>query len=276
MATTVSRRRLGNRLRLARESAQLTAAQVASKLGVSQPTVTRMERGQVGVRARDLAMLLDLYQAEDKEREELLEFGRERERGWWTKYASVLRPGYYAYTSFEAEADEIWDWQSVIVPGHLQTEGYVRALMSGAGPMASEEPERLIEVRMERQRHLAKTRPQMRVVLDESVLHRVVGSQQVMAEQLHRLVEVARAPHVVIQVLPYGQGATAAGLGEFTVLSYADGMQVVWGDTVTGDSCLEEEKPHLCIVAFDHLRKTALPPAASLAMLEQALARSAR
>lgn len=273
-ATTVSRRRLGNRLRSARVSANFTAAQVAAALDVSHSTIIRMEKGQVGVRPDQLDRLVGMYGVIDQA-DELVELNRKQEKGWWTRYASVLQPGYYAYVSFEAEADEITTWEPTLVPGFLQTEAYYRAMMRGAGGAVIPESrvEALLEVRLERQRHLEATDPAIEVVIGEPVLHWVVGDLEVMTEQRRKLLEAA--DRMSIRVVPFQRGADIAGFGGITVLRYSDGLEVVWGETVAGDSALEEDRSDLCLAAVEHLRSAALDEAGSLEMLKQALERSA-
>jgi len=49
------------RLRMAREMAGLSQAQVAKKLGLHRPSVTEMEAGRRSVTAEEIVVLADLY-----------------------------------------------------------------------------------------------------------------------------------------------------------------------------------------------------------------------
>ncbi len=268
-------RRIGRELARLREAAGLDQAQAAKIIDGDRTVISKIEHGRRKPRRLELKALLDAYGASADDRDYLLDLaGDTRERGWWTRYTSVISKNYASYIGFEAEADEIWDWEPVTIPGHLQTEEYARALMRGMGPLAADDTDALVEVRMERQRHLAESKPVISAVLDESVLHRVVGTPEVHAGQLARLADAATDPRIEIRVIPYDRGARAVGFGGFTVLSYKDGMRLVWGDTAAGDSCMEDENPHLCVVAFDHLRSSALGPDASLALIRRTLERS--
>jgi len=60
-------------------------------------------------------------------------------------------------------------------------------------------------------------------VLDESVLHRLIGSPQVMADQLSYIAERATLPHILVQVVPAGNGANAGLSGGFALAS-CDGV----------------------------------------------------
>lgn len=217
----------------------------------------------------ELSALLDLYRAEPAEREQLQALSESRgERGWWAPYSAVMTRAFAEYVAFEAEAAEIWHWLPAVVPGHLQTEEYARAVMEAMG---TPNMDQLLKVRMLRQHHLASREVRFRTILDQSVLTRIVGSTADHAAQLRRLAEVAEAPYTQLQILPYAQGAHAVGVGGFTVLTYLDGAQVVWGDTVAGDSCWEDDRPELCLAAFERLHAAALDPAQSARLIHDAL-----
>ncbi len=82
----------------------------------------------------------------------------------------------------ERKAVRIHGWQPFVVPGLLQTEEYARELIRVSRPQDSEAAvEELVAARMERQTILTRDDPPMLwYVLDEGILHRVVGSAEVM------------------------------------------------------------------------------------------------
>lgn len=262
-------RRIGEALRTLRLAMGIEQTQAAKVIGADRTAVSKIEAGKRKVRPLELTALLDLYEATPQQREQLEALTEHRsERGWWTRYRPWITKAYAEFCGLESAASEIWDWQPAIIPGHLQTEQYARALMTAMG---TPHMEQMLDVRRERRRQLERSRPAIHTVLDESVLHRIVGSADDHIAQLRQLIDAAERPNVVIQIVPYNRGAYAVGVGGFTVLSYPDGWQVVWGDTVAGDSCLEEDRPDLCIVAFDRLRSAALSEDASLELLREAL-----
>jgi transcriptional regulator with XRE-family HTH domain len=250
----------------------MTSAAVAVALGVSQPTITRIERGHVGIRARDLEAMLDLYQVDGDHRADLLELGSGgwREGGWWSKYSAFLQRGYATYIGFEAEVNEIAEWEPRLIPGHLQTEDYARAVITANRVIVPpNHVTTLLAVRMKRQRLLAERGVRIHAVVDEAVLRRVVGDPVVMAEQLRHLTKVAEDPRITLQVMPFQRGAEAGMFQGFVVLSYDDGLQVVWGESVSGDSGMEEERADRCILAFDLLRDAALDPEQSIKLIRE-------
>ena len=95
--------------------------------------------------------------------------------------------------------------------------------MSAAVPKwVPEIVEERLQGRMARQQLLyAENAPLFEAVVDESVLHRVVGSRAVMRAQLERLLELAELPKVTLRVIPYDAGALPAGNNKFIILRFA-------------------------------------------------------
>lgn len=238
-----------------------------------------MERGRRRIKRVELNALLDAYGVDDLAlRAHLVDLARGgAQRGWWARYTSTISPAYASYLGFESDAAEIFVWEPVVVHGLLQTEAYARAVIRGTGPeISDEELERRVEIRMTRQQQLAKTEPRLWAVLDESVLHRVVGSAQVMRGQLGHLIEMASNPRITIQVMPFARGAHPGGPGALTVLKYAeDAPDVIYAETIAGDLYPEGEEARQSILAYDHLRAAALDATTSLEELRKARERSA-
>jgi hypothetical protein len=99
------------------------------------------------------------------------------------------------------------------------------------------------------------------VVLDEASLRRVVGSRQVMREQLEYLVEVSQQPHITVQVLPFDVGAHPGLSGQYSILEFSDAADssVVYIEGVTSDLYLEKAHDvQKYTVMYEHLRAQAL------------------
>src|SRR5690242_3192321 len=144
----VKRRRLRAELRNARMAADLTQDQVAEAMEWSPSKIIRIEAGSVGVSANDMKALLRLYHITDPERvDELLALARvARERSTTYKGASSKL---LQYIDYEAAASAIHMFQTVLVPGLLQTEEYARAVITTLKPDAPKaEVEALVRLRM--------------------------------------------------------------------------------------------------------------------------------
>jgi transcriptional regulator with XRE-family HTH domain len=219
---TGRRRRLGAELRRLREEAGLTIDQVAEALECSPSKVSRIETGQVSATPRDVRDMLGLYQVPDSQREAMVQIAREaRQPGWWQKFVDVP-DGVPAYVGLETAATSIDIYMSVIVPALLQTADYARAVIGAVRPdLPRTEIDRRVELRLRRQALLDQDRPPaLRVLLDDTVLRRPVGGEEVMAAQRRRLLEDAARPAVTLQVLPTEDGVHAGMDGPFTIFGF--------------------------------------------------------
>jgi transcriptional regulator with XRE-family HTH domain len=274
---TVRRIMLGIRLRKLRARAGVAADDAARHIARTDSTISRMETGQSSVPARVLERLLELYGATAEETAELTELAAQaRLRGWWHRYGEVLHPGFELYLGLEAEATEVCVYASEWVPGLLQTQAYARAILSvEPRPPSDEEIQGRIEARLARQVILAEDEPvQFWAVLNEAVLHRIVGGPEVMRGQLLDLARKARQRNVKVQILPFSGGAHPGTCGSFTLLSLDLGEAAVseyaYVENRAG-SLLMDKIPEIEThrLAFDSLRAEALDTKESIALIEQ-------
>ncbi|WP_043264808.1 helix-turn-helix transcriptional regulator [Streptomyces sp. CT34] len=277
---TVRRRRLGQELRRLREAKGLTAEEVAERLLVSQSKISRLENGRRSISQRDVRDLCGVYEVEDHRIvDSLMQMAKDsRQQGWWHAFGDIP---YSVYIGLETEAASLRTYESLLVPGLLQTPGYAEAVIPGAVPeLAPDDLEKRIQVRMRRQERVNDPDRPLRlwVVLDESALRRVVGSHLIMREQLEQLVEVSRLPHVTVQVLPYDTGAHAGMSGTFSILEFDDAADssVVYIEGVTSDLYLEKTNDvHKYTIMYEHLRAQALSADASREFIAEAAKRHA-
>jgi transcriptional regulator with XRE-family HTH domain len=278
MATTspvVRRRRLGLELRALREATGMSGEEVAGRLSWSTSKLSRMEIGRNPPRPADLIRLLDLYKVTDAaRRDQLAVLLREAKRkGWWQIYSDIP---YSTFIGLEAEAISMLTYEQVI-PGPFQIEAYARAIIAGTDPAIDPETlDQRVEVRMTRQGVLSKERPmEVRAVLDETCIRRLVGGREVMRRQLGRLLELAERPNVIIQVLPFEVGAhPGTMLGPFAVFGFEhpDDPGVVYVETSSDPYPDREGDLERYTIAFDRLRSTALSVPQTNDLLRAALA----
>jgi Domain of unknown function (DUF5753) len=175
------------------------------------------------------------------ERDGLIQLTREaRQPGWWHSFRDVLPNPYEVYIGLEAGAASIRNFEPIVVPGLLQTEGYAReTFRNGPRELDPDEVQRRVEVRLARQQILARDdRPRLWAVIDEAVLHRAVGGVSVMRRQLRHLAESAQQGKTTIQVVPYRAGAQAGTTGPFVILGFPEPTDpaVVYVETLAGTS----------------------------------------
>ncbi|GAA1372737.1 helix-turn-helix transcriptional regulator [Catellatospora chokoriensis] len=208
---TVARLRLRHALRSARESSDYTQEQVANELEWSLSKIIRIENGAVRMTVTDVRALLQLYGVNDasevSEMETLVRASRQR--SWWTEHAD-LPPRFATFIGLEDGASELSFYNSMLIPGLLQTESYARAVIRTLEPdwAQTRQEEEFVTIRMRRQKHVLGRLdpPRVRVVLEEATLRRVTGGVQVQREQLLHLVALGTRPNICLQVLPFSAG----------------------------------------------------------------------
>ena len=241
---SVRLRRLAAELRRIREERGLSVAQAAKAAGWGSSKLSRFETAERRIVAADLNRLLDSYGIKDSaKREALHDLSRQaKERGWWWKYRDVF--GARALPDFEAEASVIRTYESIVIPGLLQTPDYAAALFKGDCHAPPEQIDRLVEARIVRREILTRIDqpPRLTAVIDEAALRRPIGGWAIMREQIDYLLRIGRAHNIDIQVLPFSAGAHSGLSGSFTILDFPDptDMSVVYTDTLTSGSFEEQ------------------------------------
>ena len=225
-APTVQRMLVGAQLRRLRTELGLSREEAGEAIRASEWKIHRLENGQVGFKERDIIDLLRLYQVTDPDEvAAFLLLAREANTpGWWQHYGDLLPQWFRTYVDLESAAALIRTYEGQFIPGLLQTDAYMRAVVQGAHlDESAEELGRRVRLRMARQQLLTRELPpRVWAVIDEAALRRPVGGREVMAGQLERLIEATKLPNVTLQVLPFGEGAHPAMVGSFSVLRFPD------------------------------------------------------
>lgn len=270
---TVRRRRLAAALKRFRKESGKTRDQVAEFVGCAPATVTKIESATNAAPPAYVAMMLEFYGVPQEQRDVYMMLARQaRKRGWWHQYGGVIPRWFEVYVGLEEEVSEIRWYEPELVPGLLQTEGYMRAVMLADVAIPSDdELERRVALRMKRQERLtADDPPKLWIVLNEAALRRKVGGVKTMKEQLQRLIEVSRFNNVLLQVLTFDAGAHPAMEGAYQILRFPEPAdpEVVYLQYHRGSIYLEEQSDvHAYIDLFDHLRARALGPDESRALI---------
>ncbi|MFF8092274.1 helix-turn-helix domain-containing protein [Streptomyces sp. NPDC016675] len=272
--TTTRRRQLGAMLRKLRASKGLTLEEAGRLVGVSKATVSRYETQAGPVRWIVVDALCREYEATDAERMAVVGLAKDaKQQGWWSSFADSIPESMNLLLTLEDDAVREDHFSCVYVPGLLQTRAYSTALQrANEVPLEPAEIERLVDIRMRRQEILNRPKPpRLWAILDESVIRRVVGSPDVMKEQLGRLLEANESPHITLQVLPFSKGAHSAALGSFVTIGGTESaLDVVYVDFHTGSLFLEkEEELERYRLAFEYLRAQALDMEASSALIHR-------
>lgn len=263
------RRRLGRRLRALREEAGLTIEQAAPLLDKTRSALGRIEKGVTRADVHFVRSCMDLY---DQYVDDLLAETREALKPQWFRSFGVEDRG---YVDVETYAALVKEFQALTLPGLLQTESYIRALLERDQLRRTRaELKNQISVRLIRQQRLVNEENPLALVavVDEAALRREVGSVETMREQLRHMVEVAAWDTVSLQVLPLREGAHSGMDGAFTLLSFPEpeDSELLYVEYATGALHIEDAgEVREARLVFDQLRTEALSPVDSVALIEQ-------
>ncbi|MES9605252.1 MULTISPECIES: helix-turn-helix domain-containing protein [Actinomadura] len=223
--STVPRRQLGRYLRELRINARLTVQAAAKALEWSEAKMWRIETGQTSLRSHDVETMCRVYGATEELKTALMGLAKETKgKGWWHAYGDVIPEGFDLFIGLEEAASSREEYSPELVPGLFQTPDYLYALFKKNRPdLQAEEVERRVRLRMQRQALVTRVTapPDLKVVLSEAVVRRVIGGPAVMAAQLDRLAQLNDCPNVAIRLVPFAAGShRGLDTGAFIILRF--------------------------------------------------------
>jgi transcriptional regulator with XRE-family HTH domain len=220
-------RALAAELRDLRRQAKLNTREAAKRIGISSASLNRSELGTRMPPPEEVSALMAIYGVTGLAKERVLTLARSANpTGWWEIGNKALPKQLPTLITFESQATRIIHFQPLVVPGLLQTHGYMRALMHSGG-IPDEDAEPRLATRAGRQTGLTrKNPPRYTAIMDEAVLRRPFGGRAVMAEQIRRIIELAELPNVTVQVIPFERGGYPI-YGPFLLLKFAKALDIV-------------------------------------------------
>ncbi|MFF1308591.1 helix-turn-helix domain-containing protein [Streptomyces sp. NPDC058307] len=244
-APTVLRMILGRRLQERRQGAGASLEDAAKALRVTSLTIRRLEKAEVALKPLYVEKLLETYGADRQEIDEFVALAeRANAPGWWHTYRDVLPTWFSAYVSLEAGARTLRTYEPHYVTGLLQTHAYARGVLRGGFPGEPDEDlGRRVDLRLRRQSLLERPdAPTLWVVMEEAVLHRVVGGPEVMREQIERILEISELEHVSVDVVPFTAGAHVGACAPFTYFRFEEPElpDIVYTEVLSGAMYLDQ------------------------------------
>lgn len=263
MSPTVGRRWLAQELRRLREAAGLKQADVAGRLRCKTAKVGHIESMRNPISGPDLEVVLPFLGVPADRVDWYLRLADlAQEKGWWDGHRAV--PSWFSlYIGLEWGASEVHEWHLGYVPGLLQTREYASAVIRSGIEASEQHFQEQTELRLQRQQSLWRDEAPLRLhaIIDEAVLHRVVGNPEIMREQLDQLARAGQSSHVVLQVVPFGAGLHGGQLGSFQWLSFPreEDLGVVYMESQLGGLYLEDASEVATFRAeFEKLQQLAL------------------
>lgn len=247
----------GELLRL-REKTALTAADIARRTGITPSTITRIERDEWKMPQMDVvARLLDAYDADDRDRQRLLDLaGQALRRGWWHPHRTHLSDHRVKYVGLEAGASVVRVYNPVSVPELLRTPAYAEAIWRVREPgIQVGRLDTLRTVHNRRREILFADDPlYVHAIIGEGALRRMVGGPNVMRDQLEHLLTYTSGGTVTLQVIPFAAGALPTS-DSFSILTLpgGPGPDPVLAPSAAGDVWARPEDARRLAGAFEEL-----------------------
>lgn len=257
----------GSEVRHARMAAGMTLAELAALVPCDASTVSRIEAGEREPTERFAITCDEAFPAMN---------------GWFTRYylksqtwAGPYPPWFLDWLAIESRATLIRSWQPSLVPGLLQTPDYARAVFSSWRRDNGEDIEAKVAGRIERQAILDQSDPpDLRVLIDEAVLLRCIGSPEIMAGQIDHMAMMGTRPNVTIGVIPEMAGAYAGLSGAFSLATVPGEADAAYLETaVQGMTVRDPRLVGKTALMFDDLRDEAFPRPRSLELISEAVGR---
>ncbi|WTO37608.1 helix-turn-helix transcriptional regulator [Streptomyces achromogenes] len=255
----------GKELRWKREAAGLSLDAFLKGSFYGKTYLSDIERGERRM-PLDLARHADRVLGTDGFFERRCEDVRKARKSSHAEYfADVLE--------LEKHALEFEEWDPMLIPGPLQLEPYIRAVVLSAYPA---EPEERLAAKVADRRSRAwlyedKDSPESWIVLHEAILLQPILPPSEMAEQLAHIVEVLRRRRAFAQLVPRKLGAHPFMMGMARFMTFADAPPVMYTEGMYSGQLIDD--PALVkqySKAYGRLRAAALDPEASLNLIEQA------
>ncbi|MFG2194507.1 Scr1 family TA system antitoxin-like transcriptional regulator [Streptomyces sp. NPDC048639] len=253
---------MGELIKNFRKRAALTQKELAERLLVSESLEGAYERAE-RIPSRDYLLRADQVLGAQGALASCVEMMEEE------KYP----PEFVDWVKLEADAVSIGAYESLLVPGLLQTPEYIRALYRVRVPvLEDEEIERLVDARLERQTVLSrKPLPILSFVVEQSVVERPIGGVEVLRKQLWHLFECMRNMHnVTLTVMPTRRHEHAGLRGPVALLSTAEGRNLAYAEGQGGGTLISKpEEVNLLFERYSTLRAQALTPWESVDLIER-------
>ncbi|MFD1540976.1 helix-turn-helix domain-containing protein [Nonomuraea guangzhouensis] len=257
--------RYGYELRERRKAAGLTLAQLGARLALTGQQIGNIERAERHMNektARLCEEILGLPQGD------LVQHLPRRSRN------NVTFRNFLPWLDREKRATELCAYEGLIIPGLLQTREYAEAVCRGMPGITAEQAKEAVEARMQRQAILHRDNPPyLYAVLDQCVLLRPVGSEEITREQLKHLLVMGMNPNIVIQIVPLRAMSTSGVVAGFVIARTAgDGDEAAYIDTPDGGRMVDRVEPVEKLKSwFQTIRADALSRADSLALIGERL-----
>jgi transcriptional regulator with XRE-family HTH domain len=219
---------LGSALREEREQRNISQRKLAETIGRDSGWLSRVESGQRQAKPDDITLIVEALGIDVERAAELVHLaGRAGQSQWLAVTLPERRQQLNALLAAERTATKVTHVAPLLIPGVLQTSEVIRSIMIDADVPADEIDER-VNLRIGRRHLITRKNPaHLDVLLGEAAVRTVIGSPQIMGDQLHYLLELMELPNVEIHVVRFSAGWTPALAGAFIVVESDEAAPIV-------------------------------------------------
>jgi transcriptional regulator with XRE-family HTH domain len=242
--STARNREIGDLLRAARQRAEMTLTDMAERLGNSPSMLSNIEVGRRGTTVQDLMLYLGYCGAERDLADHVQDLATRRDTGYLVRsHRPHMSDELRALILHENLAERMIGYETTLVPGLLQDEAYARAIMMDADRTSESATEPGVQIRLNRQRLVVRyDGPRLSFFIHELALQLVVGSSQIMRDQMLKLALMCSWPNVDLRVVPFSVGASTALRTQFVLMHLPKASPLVYVEGQSASLFLEKDK----------------------------------
>jgi transcriptional regulator with XRE-family HTH domain len=272
-----ARERLGGQLRELRLSARLSGRDFAAAAGCKPAKVSQIERGTRPASVADVRLWCRICGATQQQADELLAEQAAVARLWISFRDLGGRTGLNA--TQKLLSGDMWErvqlyrgYQTKVIPGLLQTESYMTAVMTSVRRERGTETDDVAEAvaeRIGRQGYLLQPSRQFVFLIEEPVLRFRPYGPDNQRDQLTHLLTAMRLPSVQLAIIPLD--ADRRGLRPRESFDITD-SSLVTVEMLTGFlSLTHPEEIAAYVTAFDQLLSIAVRGSAARTLIREAI-----
>lgn len=265
---------IGHDLKTTRERARVTQERAAEVLGCSQGKINHLESGRNQQQPDEVTKLLRAYGADVEHVDRMASLAGSADQGtWWAPFSDVLPNWFKIFVGLEGLARAAFSYESMLLPGQLQTPEYAAAILVGSLQIPPGEVQQVVRARMARQRLQDEAPLQFRSVIEQYVLDRIIGGAEVMRAQLEHLLALMKLDNVELHVMPIEVTVHDGLDGDFLVLDFDEAQSIGYIEHSSGAVYVQDQdQVELYTLAADRLCAAALSEADSVSFIERRIA----
>ncbi|RSO50100.1 transcriptional regulator [Streptomyces sp. WAC 06725] len=180
----------------------------------------------------------------------------------WFRYWAILRE----------TAVSLWTYECRAIPGLLQTEAYIRTVITSCPPLQSDEQiQQWVTERRARQSLLYR-RPAATIsfIIEQALLERQTGGREATIVLIDKLLDCAELPSVTLQIMPLYQPYHAGMGGPLQLLETPAHRWLGYSEGSRNNQLISDPtEVSVMVQRYAKLRSQALPPEQSATLLRR-------